>query len=68
MGETNTSTISVNNNINTVSNSVDFEIVNNELVKYIPMPQYGNGMTQREVVITREAFIECYNKWINKSN
>lgn len=68
MDEINISTISANNTVNTVSNSIDFEIVNDELVRYIPTPQYGNGMAQREVIITKEAFIKCYNEWIKDNS
>lgn len=34
------------------------------LYKHTPLPQYGDGIAKVELVMTKEVFIECYNKWI----
>lgn len=47
------------------SERLEFEKDN--LYRYIPLPQYGDGMYKKELVMTKETFIECYSRWIVKS-
>jgi len=44
------------------SERLEFEKDN--LYRYTPLPQYGEDMYKRELVMTKEAFIECYNRWV----
>ena len=44
-----------------------FNIEDDALIKETPMPQFGETVYKAEVVISKEAFIECYEKWIKKS-
>ena len=48
-----------------------FEIktIDNEevLEKITPIPQYGEGICKIETVITKEAFLLCYNAWVKKN-
>lgn len=39
---------------------------NDELYHYYPLPQYGKGISKRDLVMTKEVFIECYNRWIKE--
>lgn len=34
------------------------------LYHYTPLPQYGEDICKKELVMTKEAFIECYSRWI----
>lgn len=43
------------------------EIEGNNLYHYLPLPQYGDGICKKDLVMTKEIFIECYNKWIKDS-
>lgn len=45
-------------------NEVTFEIDNDKLVRYTPVPQYGKDTVKAEVIMDKETFIECYAKWI----
>ena len=29
-----------------------------------PLPQYGNDTYERKLIMTKEIFIECFNRWI----
>lgn len=40
------------------------EFEKDNLYRYTPLPQCGKDMYKRELVMTKETFIECYNKWI----
>ncbi len=44
------------------SERLEFEKDN--LYRYTPLPQYGEDMYKRELVMTKETFIECYNRWV----
>ena len=44
------------------SERLEFEKDN--LYRYTPLPQYGENMYEKELVMTKEAFIECYSRWI----
>ena len=41
-----------------------FEFNGDLLYKFTPLHQYGDGISKAELVMTKEAFIECYNRWI----
>ena len=47
---------------------VKFEIKDNKLIRYTPLPQYGQGICQMDVVMDRKTFIECFNKWVRLAN
>lgn len=47
------------------SERLEFEKDN--LYRYIPLPQYGEGICKKELVMTKETFIECYSRWIVES-
>lgn len=38
------------------------------LVKHTPLPEYGYGIQQVTNIITKKAFLECYNRWIKDNN
>ena len=40
----------------------------NKLYHYYPLPQYGDGICKKELVMTKEIFIECYKRWIKEVN
>lgn len=35
-----------------------------KLYHYYPLPQYGKGIWKKDLVMTKEIFIECYKRWI----
>ena len=41
-------------------------IENDEVYSYYPLPQYGEGISSKELVMTKEVFIKCYEEWILK--
>lgn len=41
-----------------------FEVVDDAVIKYKPMPEIGEHIYKPEVVMTKEIFQECYKKWI----
>lgn len=43
---------------------IDFEVVDDAVIKYIPMSEIGENIYKPEVVMTKEIFQECYKKWI----
>ena len=45
-----------------INERLEFE--KDALYRYTPLPQYGKGMCKKELVMTKEAFIECYSRWI----
>lgn len=44
----------------------ELRIENDEVYSYYPLPQYGNGIAKKELVMTKEVFIKCYEEWILK--
>jgi Zn finger protein HypA/HybF involved in hydrogenase expression len=42
-----------------------FEVKDNAVFKYTPVPEMGENNYKTEVVMTKEIFQECYKKWIN---
>ena len=47
-------------------NKIYFNVEDDALIKETPMPQFGENTFKTEVVISKEAFIECYEKWIKE--
>lgn len=45
----------------------EFKIEGDEVVKYTPQPQYGENTCFREVVMDKETFKKCFDKWIKES-
>ena len=45
-------------------NEVHFEVVNDVVVRYTPMPEIGRNCYKTEIVMNKETFQECYKKWI----
>ena len=43
---------------------INFEVVDDAVIKYKPMPEIGENIYTPEVVMTKEIFQECYKKWI----
>ena len=41
-----------------------FEVEDDVVIKYTPMPEIGENTYKSEVVMTKEIFQECYKKWI----
>ena len=41
-----------------------FEVEDDVVIKYTPMPEIGKNFYKTEVVMTKEIFQECYKKWI----
>lgn len=37
-----------------------------KLYRCCPLPQYGEGICKKELVMTKELFIECFKKWIEE--
>lgn len=48
--------------IEMINEYLEFE--NDKLYHYYPLPQYGDGICKRELVMTKEIFIACYKRWI----
>jgi hypothetical protein len=40
------------------------EFNDDKLFVCTPLPQYGEGVYKTKLVMTKEAFQECYKKWI----
>ena len=45
-------------------NEPRIEIQDDNVVCLTPQPQYGKGFSKCDLVMTKEVFIECYNRWI----
>lgn len=43
---------------------IHFEIEDNAVVKYTPMPELGENTYKAEVVMTKDIFKKCYKKWV----
>ena len=43
---------------------INFEVVDDAIIKYKPMHEIGENIYKPEVVMTKEIFQECYKKWI----
>lgn len=42
----------------------ELKFVDGKLYVYTPIPQYGDGIYKTQLVMTKEIFQECYEKWI----
>ena len=40
------------------------EFEDDRLYHYYPLPQYGEGVCKKDLIMTKEIFIECYKRWI----
>ena len=45
-------------------NKIFFEIEDDVVIRYTPMPEAGENIYKTEVVMNKEIFQECYKKWI----
>lgn len=43
---------------------IHFEVKDDAVIKYTPMPEIGEHCYKTEVVMIKETFQECYKKWI----
>ena len=43
---------------------IDFEIIDDKLIRYIPVFEAGNNICRSDTVIDKDTFIKCYEKWI----
>ena len=41
-----------------------FEVEDDVVIKYTPMPEEGENIYKTEVVMNKEIFQECYKKWV----
>jgi hypothetical protein len=46
----------------TIDEHLEFE--DDKLYHYYPLPQYGDGICKKDLVMTKEIFIACYKRWI----
>lgn len=48
----------------------EYEINNDQLIEHIQIGSYEDGfrLNQNRIVISKEAFIKCYNEWILNNN
>lgn len=44
----------------------EYVVTDDEVYHRIPAPQYGENVCRTETILTREAFVECYKRWILK--
>jgi len=42
----------------------EFEVKDDVVIKYTPVPGAGENIYKSEVIMTKEVFQECYKKWI----
>lgn len=42
----------------------ELRFIDNKLFVYTPLPQYGEGIYETRLVMTKEMFQECYKRWI----
>ncbi len=42
------------------------EFIDDKLYCYTPVPQYGEEIYKTDLVMTKEIFVACYNKWIKE--
>ena len=49
-------------------NRPDFNIVDDTLYVYTPVPELGKNMYRSQAVMTKEMFRECYKRWIEPMN
>lgn len=47
-----------------ISFETEFEVTDDAVIKYTPVPGLGENTYKSEVVMTKEVFQECYKKWI----
>ena len=47
-------------------NKEELKFIDGKLFVYTPLPQYGEGMCESHLVMTKEIFQECYKRWIEE--
>lgn len=47
-----------------ITNEEHLEFENDELYHYYPLPQCGEGVYKKDLVMTKKIFTECYERWI----
>lgn len=47
-----------------MTNEGELKFIDDKLFCYTPLPQYGAGICEQRLVITKEIFQECYKRWI----
>ena len=45
-------------------NDIYFRIVDDTVIKHMPMPEIGENMYRTEIVMTKDIFQECFKKWV----
>ena len=40
------------------------KFIDDKLFVYTPLPIYGDGICEVQLVMTKEIFQECYKKWV----
>ena len=45
----------------------NLEVRDNALYRITPRPDIGENVVQEHLVLTKEAFIQCYEKWIQQN-
>lgn len=45
-------------------NKIYFDIQDDVLIKNVPVPEYGQNTYKQEIVLDKETFIKCYEKWV----
>lgn len=49
-----------------MSEIIHFEVEDDVVMKYTPMPEIGENTYKTEVVMTKEIFQECYKRWVEQ--
>lgn len=47
-------------------NEETLKFENDKLYHYYPLPQCGEGVCKKDLVMTKEIFKKCYEEWILK--
>ena len=42
----------------------ELKFVGDKLFVFTPTPQYGDGICEMQLVMTKDVFQECYKRWI----
>ena len=45
-------------------NKPELKFQDDEVYVYTPLPQYGEGICEVKLVMTKDIFKECYKRWI----
>ena len=58
-------TIKIKNKVEPCVSEPKLEFENDELYLRTPLRQYGEGIYDTRLVMTKEIFQECYKRWID---